>query len=237
MIIGINNKIPTNNFSPAWLPSDESQGLLAWYRNKVGITLESGTTDVNQWYDSSGNSYHMLQNDTGEQPSYDVDSGGLIFDPSSDTQNLQLQLSGTDTHIELDGPFVIGIKMNPDAVSVVVIGSNTQSNELIKINTGTDIKIENASDSEIYRLDAGNTKDDTYWVIARDDYDRCALYKGGVEATGGEVPAVTGTFSINAIGVRATDNNPFDGSIYEIIFFNIHSDELIANVHNRLSGL
>ena len=236
MLIGIKNTIPSSSLSLGWLPTDEPN-LKAWYRNKVGITLQSGTTNVSEWADSSINSFHMIQSDTGEQPSYGSDGGNLTFDPSSDTQNLQLQISGLDTHIVLDSAFVIGIKMDASSVNTVVLGSNTLDNEMIKLQTGTTIRVKNNSDSHTFTLDGGNTKDNAYWVISRDEQDDVRIHKDGTENPSGVEHAINGTFDINAIGVRKTDNNPFNGNIFEIMIFDSYSRGLVSDVNNRLSEL
>lgn len=236
MIIGIKNIIASNSLSLGWLPTNETS-LTAWYRNKVGITLQSGTTNVSEWADSSTNTFNMLQSDTGEQPSYGSDGGNLTFDSSSDTQNLQLQLSGADTHITLEAAFVIGIKMDPTTVSTVIVGSNTLVDEMIKIQSGTSIRVKNNSDFHTYTLDSGNTKDDSYWVISRDDSNYVRIHKDGSENPDGGEHVINGVFDINAIGVRKPDNNPFNGDISEIMIFNSYSKDLVSDVNNRLSEL
>ena len=124
-MLGLGASLSRGQHSVVWLPSDESS-LEAWYRNKVGIILEGSTENVNQWTDQSGNGHHMVQADTGEQPVYGGSDGALTFDPASDTQNLAAVALGD---ITLDGSFVIGIKMNPSASGVVVLGSNLLSSE------------------------------------------------------------------------------------------------------------
>lgn len=231
-------------FGGEWFPSDESS-LEAWWRNKVGITLKSGTENVSQWADQSGNGHHMLQADTGEQPAYNITTGALTFDPTSDTQNLAL-LDGPGatydpTSIELGGTFVIGIKMNPAAVSTVPLGSNADPSEMIKIQTSSTIRLKNdSSGNKDFTLDSGATTDDSYWVIARDSGGDTTLHKDGV-ANPSSAISVPGTFDIDAIGVRRTDLNPFNGTIKEIVIFKNVEDEdfhdLVANINDRLSGL
>tara|TARA_R110000744_G_scaffold377559_1_gene492688 strand:+ start:406 stop:1107 length:702 start_codon:yes stop_codon:yes gene_type:complete len=217
-----------------WLPSDESS-LEAWYQNKVGITTETG---VSQWADQSGNGHHMVQADTGEQPAYNSDSGALTFDPSSDTQNLAFAGGASPSNITLDAAFVIGIKMNPAAVSTVVLGSNALANEMFKLQTGSIMRLKNDSaGNKDFTLDSGDTKDDAYWVIVRDGSNNTTIYKDGVANPSSSV-SVTGTFDINAIGVRRTDLNPFDGTVKEVVIFKGDSStSLIRDLNDRLSKL
>jgi len=218
-----------------WLPTDESS-LEAWYRNKVGIT--DNKPGVSQWLDSSGNGYHMVQADTGEQPVYDEASGALTFDPSSDTQNLAFAGGVSPAHMSLDAAFVMGIKMDPAAINVVVLGSNSLTNELFKVQASDKIRLRNdASGNKDFTLDSGDTKDDAYWIIARDSGNDTIIYKDGVVNPSGAI-SISGTFDINAIGVRRTDQNPFSGTIKEVVIFKgVYNTDLIANVNDRLSKL
>ena len=233
-MLGLGIGASSTQYSGGWLPSDESS-LEAWYQNKIGITLETG---VSQWADQSGNGHHMVQADTGEQPAYDEVSGALTFDPSSDTQNLAFASGASPSNITLDATFVIGIKMNAAAVSTVILGSNSLANEMFKLQTGSIIRLKNdASGNKDFTLDSGDTKDDAYWVIVRDGSNNTTIYKDGVANPSSSV-SVTGTFDIDAIGVRRTDLNPFDGTVKEVVIFKGNYDtDLIANLNDRLSGL
>jgi len=231
-MLGLGVSLSKEDYSGGWLPSDESS-LEAWYRNKVGITLESGTENVSQWADQSGNGHHMVQTDTGEQPAYDSDSGALTFDPTSDTQNLTLA-GVSSPHITLDAAFVIGIKMDPAAINVVVLGSNSLTNELFKVQASDKIRLRNdASGNKDFTLDSGDTKDDAYWVIARDSGNDTTIYKDGVRNP--SVPiSISGTFDINAIGVRRVDQNPFNGTVKEVVIFKgVYDIDLIQNLNDR----
>ena len=180
----------------------------------------------------------MVQADTGEQPAYNSDSGALTFDPSSDTQNLAFAGGASPSNITLDAAFVIGIKMNPAAVSTVVLGSNALANEMFKLQTGSIMRLKNDSaGNKDFTLDSGDTKDDAYWVIVRDGSNNTTIYKDGVANPSSSV-SVTGTFDINAIGVRRTDLNPFDGTVKEVVIFKGDSStSLIRDLNDRLSKL
>jgi hypothetical protein len=233
-MLGLGVSLAKEDYAGGWLPSDESS-LEAWWRNKVGITTETG---VSQWADQSGNGHHMVQVDTGEQPAYNSDSGALTFDPTSDTQNLAFTGGASPASIELDAAFVIGVKMDPAEVSTVILGSNSLANEMFKLQTGSVIRLKNdSSGNKDFTLDSGNTKDDAYWVIARDSGNDTIIYKDGVANPSGSI-SVPGTFDIDAIGVRRTDLNPYSGTVKEVVIFKgVYDTDLIANLNDRLSGL
>jgi len=235
-MLGLGNSL-TSGYTDGWSPSDESS-LEAWYRNKVGITLESGTENVSQWADQSGNGYDMVQADKGEQPAYNVLNGALTFDPTSDTQNLALAGGASPSNMTLDAAFVVGIKMDPAAISTVILGSNSLANEMFKLQSSTVIRLKNdESGNQDFTLDSGDTKDDAYWVVARDGSNNTTIYKDGV-ANPSESISITGTFDIDAIGVRRTDLNPFNGTVKEVVIFKgVYDTDLIANVNDRLSKL
>ena len=207
----------------AWTPTDESS-LVAWYQNNVGITLNG--SDVSQWADSSSNSHNMVQATASEQPAYA--EGVLTFD-SSNSENLQ-----TTSQITLDGKFTIGFRANPDETNVVIIGDNTSSNEFIKYSTSTRIVIKIGGTSKNLNLTSGSFGDD-YIVISRDASNVITLYHNG---TAQESPqTLAGDCLIDAIGVRATDVNPYDGTLEEIQIYSDTNAALIANVNSRLEGI
>jgi hypothetical protein len=228
-MLGLGNSIGGYVSSGSWLPSDEGS-LEAWYRFNTGITLNG--SNVSDWADSSSNTFAMRQADTGEQPAFSA--GVLTFDPSSDTQNLQS--SGT---IELDGAFVIGFKINPAASNVVVLGSNSVNNEMFKLldnSSSEKIRVKNDSGVVDFVLSSGTVLDDAYWVISRDGSDNITVFKDGSAVAAAQ--SRSGTFDINAIGVRATDTNPYNGTVKEVVIFKgATSTALINNVNSRLSGL
>ena len=207
-----------------WNPDDETS-LVAWYKNATGITLNG--SDVSQWADSSSNNHDMVQATASEQPAYSED-GVLTFDASS-SENLQ-----TSSQITLDGKFTIGFRANPSATNVVIIGDNTTSNEFIKYSTSTRIVIKIGGSSKNLNLGEGSFGDD-YIVISRDASNVITLYHNG---TAQESPqTLAGDCLIDAIGVRATDVNPYDGTVEEIQIFSDTNATLIANVNSRLAGI
>ena len=228
-MLGLGNSIGGYVSSGTWLPSDEGS-LEAWYRFNTGITLNG--SNVQAWADSSSNSFAMRQADADEQPAFSA--GILTFDPSSDTENLQ-----SSNAIELDGEFVLGFKINPAASNVVVMGSNSVNNEMFKLldNASTEkIRIKNDAGVVDFELSSGTVLDDAYWVISRDGSDNITVFKDGSAVAAAQ--SRSGTFDINALGVRNSDTNPYDGTMKEVVIFKgTTSTTLINNVSSRLSGL
>lgn len=216
--------VSTQSSSSAWQPSDET-GLEAWYKFNTGITLNG--SDVSAWADSSTNSFDMVQATASEQPAYN--SGAIQF-TAADTHNL-----GSASDITLSGAFTVGIKLHPDVNNVVVIADNKQPNEFFKIMNSTDIRFKTDNNEVDLSIDSGSLTSDMYLVITRNASNLITLYKNGVAQT--DTETLAGTAEINAIGVRRTDNNPYDGTISEIQIFETESTALTANVNTYLSNL
>ena len=62
------------------------------------------------------------------------------------------------------------------------------------------------------------------------------LWHNGVEQSTGS-GTLAGTSDIDAIGVRKTDVNAYQGKMYEIQIFAASNPTLTANVNNHLSKL
>ena len=207
-----------------WQPSDET-GLEAWYKYQSGITLNG--SDVSAWADSSENSFDMVQATASEQPAYN--SGAIEFTPA-DTHNL-----GSASDITLSGAFTIGIKLEADASNVTVLGSNTTVNEFLKISTSTVLRFKTDGSQIEITLDSGSFVADLYLVVTRNASNLITLYVNGVAQA--DTETLAGTADINAIGVRRTDLNPYDGTISEIQIYDTESSEITANVNTYLSNL
>lgn len=206
----------------SWTPADETT-LEAWYQKGVGITLNG--SDVSAWADSTTNNHNMVQATATEQPAYSA--GVLTFD-SGDTNNLQ-----TTTQITLADDFTVGFVAKPTAFNNVILGDNTSSNEFFKYS-GTDrflIKI--GGTSKTFSLDSGSFDDD-YIVVTRRS-GLISLYQNGTKQA--DTETLAGSALIDAIGVRATDVNPFDGTVQEIQIYTSESDALTADLNSYLSGI
>ena len=185
-----------------WSPDDETS-LVAWYQNRVGITLNG--SDVSAWADSSSNSYDMLQATDTEQPAY---SGGVLTFVSADKNNLQ-----TAGQISLAADFTLGLRINTSTTNGSFLADNTSANEFFKYSGATSnriaLKIAGSVATNL-DLDSGTFGDD-YIVITRLS-DVLTLYKNGVAQTG-TTPTLAGTSLIDIIGLRRIDSNGFDGTI------------------------
>ena len=208
----------------AWSPDDESS-LEAWYQSGVGIGL-SGST-VRSWDDSSSNSVDMVQGDAAEMPIWTGTQ--LEFDGTG----RNLQTGGTD--ITLSGAFTVGVRLNVGASLGTLLADNTIAGELLRfINTTTvRLKIDNTTAVD-FSLDSG-TWGDGYLLLSRDASDTITMYWNGTAQA--DTEELSGTSNIDAIGVRKTDLNPFDGLITEIQIFSTTNATLISNVNSRLSSL
>ena len=208
----------------AWTPTDEGK-LEAWYENKVGITRNGST--VSDWADQSTNSRDMVQADATEQPAYNTVTGDLTFDSSNDT-NLQ-----TTSQMSFSADFTLGIKMFPTSTNGTFVADNTTANELFKISASDAITIKIDGSTSVISLDSGTFGDD-YIVLTRAS-DVFTLYKNGVAQSNPQTLA--GTIDIDAIGIRRTDVNGFDGTIQEVQIYSISNATLTANINARLSTL
>ena len=208
----------------AWTPTDEGK-LEAWYENKVGITRNGST--VSDWADQSTNSRDMVQADATEQPAYNTVTGDLTFDSSNDT-NLQ-----TTSQMSFSADFTLGIKMFPTSTNGTFVADNTTANELFKISADDAITIKIDGVTAILSLDTGEFDDD-YIVLTRVS-DVFTLYRNGVAQSNPQTLA--GTIDIDAIGIRRTDVNGFDGTIQEVQIYSTSNATLTANINARLSTL
>ena len=208
-----------------WSPDDEAS-LVAWYQNQVGITLNG--SDVSQWDDSSSNCYDMVQATATEQPAY---SGGVLTFVSADKNNLQT----SGTQISLTADFTVGLRINTSTTNGTFLADNTSAGELFKYNSASKIttKIAGSGNTDL-DLDSGTFGDD-YLVITRVS-SVLTLWKNGVAQTG-TTPTLAGTALVDAIGIRRTDINAFEGTIKEIQIYSSSSADLTANINDRLAGL
>ena len=219
--------LPTLRKLGGWSPDDETS-LVAWYQNKVGITLNG--SDVSSWEDSAPDGlYDMVQATAGEQPAY---SAGVLTFVSADDNNLQ-----TTTQISLTADFTLGLRINTSTTNGAFLADNTSANEFFKYSGATSnriaFKIAGSSSTNL-DLDSGTFGDD-YIIITRVS-SVVTLWKNGVAQTG-TTPTVAGTSLIDVIGLRRTDTNGFDGTIKEIQIYSSSSADLTANINDRLSTL
>jgi len=220
-------------FGGEWLPTDESS-LQAWY--KFGTPTKN---PVDAWPDSSGNSHHMVQATSGNQPT--ISNGIITFDGSNDF----LQ---TASQISIAGEFTVGIRFNSTTTGRVLLADNTENNEMFKIIDSNTIRVKtsnqtasSASSTANMDLSDGSTFGDSHVVITRDGSNDVRIWHNGVEQTPASAQTLSLTMEIDAIGVRndnsSAGTNFFNGDMYEIQIFDTKSDDLTANIITRLSGL
>ena len=212
-----------------WIPTDEAS-LEAWYKNRTGLTLGAGVSPpVSAWADSSTNGIDMVQATLLEQPAYTA-VGGILTFVSANNRNLQ-----SASQISLTGDFTIGIKSNPAiAAAGSFLADNTTTTELFKYDNATRIKVKIDSANVNLDLDSGTFGDD-YLVITRVS-NVLTLWHNGTAQTG-TTPTAAGTSDIDAIGIRATDVDAYDGTIQEIQIYSSSSAALTSHVNDRLSTL
>ena len=211
----------------AWRPSDEGSNLVAWYKNKVGISLVG--SEVTSWEDSSASANHtMEQADSDERPIYNAATGSLTFD-SSNSSNLQ-----TLTQMSFSGEFTIGFKMNATGTNNTIIGDNTSSNEYFKITSATGLRVKTDADQGTLTV-VDNTLTDVYVVVTRDASNIVRFSVDGVLQL--SAATVTGTSDIDAIGIRANNQNSFDGEIFEVQIYDTSNPTLTSNINTYLANI
>jgi len=216
--------VSTKPISSTWTPTDEST-LQAWYQNKVGIILNG--SDVNRWNDSSTNGRDMVQNTLSEQPAYDPTIGALTFDGATKT-NLE-----TSSTMSGGSDFTLGIRIKPTSNNGTFLASNIVANELFKISSSSTMTIKIDGNSGVLALDSG-TWGDGYIVISRISNTFSLSYNGVKQNF---TTSISGIIDIDAIGVRKTDANGFDGDIKEIQIYSSASSTLTNRINARLSTL
>lgn len=210
-----------------WNPDDEAT-LVAWYKNKTGILLSG--SNVTKWDDSSTNTYLMQQVTSGEMPSYDAANGKLTFDGSDDHMQLA---SGA---ISLAGDFTIGMKIKVESGLGVPLASNTAVGEFFRFTSTTELRVRIDNLTAVNMTLLSGVWDAGYLVVTRSS-GSLNMYWKGVLQTSGASPTLSGTADIDALGVRRTDLNPYDGDLFDVQIYSSSSTKLTANVNDYLSSL
>ncbi len=189
---------------------------------------------VTAWSDQTGN-FDMSQSGVEfENPRYTASDGAVTFNGS----NQKLQSS---SDIQLDEDFIIAIRASIEAPfdNDVLIADNTTTGHFIRVKDSTTITIRIAgSTAQDFDLNTGSILDATPFnlVISRDNDGVIKVFFNGVEQT--DTNTRSGTFLLDALGVRATDANDLEGSIFEIQIYDGTSETaLIQKINDRLSAL
>jgi hypothetical protein len=209
-----------------WTP-DSEDSVVAWYQDDTNITFDPSTRLVSAWNDSANN-HDMVQATLSEQPfNFPGVLTGIVFDGIND--NLQ-----TTVQMSFSGAFTVGIKCKIDATGKVLIADNTTANEMFKITSSNNLRVKVDGNTADLALASGSWGDG-YLVVTRDASNNMGLWHNGVDQS--VSVSLSGTADIDAIGVRNTDLNAFDGTMYEIQIFSSESSALTANVNSRLANL
>ena len=219
--------LSSNRALGGWTPDSEGTNLVAWYKNKEGVTLNG--SNVSRWNDSSSNDHNMAQETEEKQPAYNASTGALTFDKTA-SQSLQ-----TATQISIGNEFTIGVRLNPSSVNIVVLGDNTDPAEFLKIMTATSLRVSTDGSLVDITVNDGDLTADNYLVVTRNSSNLVSLYINGTLQT--DTETLAGTVDIDAIGVRRINNNPYDGIIKEVQIYRTTSLALTNNVNNYLSNL
>jgi len=224
-MLSLKQGLSLSSIDSLWNPYDETS-LEAWYQFQTGITLNG--TDVSAWADSSSNSHNMIQDTATEQPAYSAATGIITF-ASADSNNLQ-----TTSQISLSGAFTIAMRINMITAGGVPIADNTTIGEFIKYTTNSQMKIKIDGGQVDFTLDSGSFGDD-YLVITRNASNLITLYRNGTAQA--DTETLAGTADIDALGVRRTNLNPFNGTMKEVQVYSSTSTQLTYNINQRLATL
>ena len=221
-MLGLGNSLVNSSVS-SWAPSSESS-LVAWYQYQTGITLNGH--DVSGWDDYT-RVYDMVQATAAKQPAYS--DGTLTFD-NADTQFLQ-----TTGEMSLAGDFTIGFRVHPTTFYGTVLGANTLLQEFVRFNGASFLKVSIKEDTTAHSVDfAISPAGDDYYVLTRSGSDISLRQNGVLSIT---TFTSSNTVDIDAIGVRRTNQSPFNGTMKEIQIYESTSNALTANVNARLASL
>jgi hypothetical protein len=204
-----------------WNPADESS-IVAFYKNKTGITLESGKVSI--WKDSSSNTNDMSKDVPINQPGYTASTGGVIFDASTFTF-LEAQ-----EPITLATEFTIGFKLKATTFLGAIIKDHpTGGASRISLGGITGISIQPTSGLGASLATTTGNWEDAYVVITRDAANLISLNVNGILQT------VTSTAANSFIFQSMGDL--LDASIFEIQIYNSTSPTLTSNINERLSNI
>tara|TARA_R100000654_G_scaffold3190_2_gene11030 strand:+ start:2711 stop:3406 length:696 start_codon:yes stop_codon:yes gene_type:complete len=192
-------------------------------------------SNVSNWTDQTGN-FDMLQATDSEKPQYTASTGAVSFDGAN--ESLQ-----TASDISLDEQFTIAVRLNLETPfnNDVVLADNTTTGHFIRIKDADTITVRIAgSTAQDFDLNSGAIQDATNFnlIVSRNDDGLIKIFFNGTEQT--DTNTRTGTFLIDAIGVRATDANDLEGSIFEVQIYDdisFSTAGFITKVNNRLASL
>jgi len=187
-----------------------------WWEAYTGITLNS--SDVASWMDRSGNGRDCAQTTAAEQPAY-ASAPTVTFDYSAN-QSL------TFTEKQYAGEFTFIAVINPTSLSVsntgAMIGSSTDNDNFIRLNSPTQVNVKCASVATTWNAGLTfTTGAEQLVVVQRDSSNVVTIWRNN--SAGGTTRTITGTLVLSRFGAKNTNSSlPFNGQINEAFMFPSH---------------
>ena len=224
-MLGLGNSIISGGAPEEFLPTQISN-LKLWLQNGVGVTAA-------RWDDSSGNSNHAEQTNSGFQAT--VSDGGLEFDASDDHYDIddividdrealivfaviELDNVGNDTILGIDDTDGFIQVQNSKTIRVKIDGTTTST------TFGTNQFTSNTKHVITVQREAGAT-------------GNINVFKNGSLLTPNTQRADSGPITFKTIGSRE-DDHYLDGHLLELLVYDtadLTADE-ISNVNNYLTS-
>ena len=208
-----------------WNPADETS-MIAWYKNKAGITLD-GKGNVSEWEDSSSNTYNMLQSTANEMPSYTASTGGVVFDA--------LQHLAAITSITLSTQFTIAFKIKANTYIGYILSDKATVSGGVRLKGIADVGVTDKFNAGVTLVTTTGNWQDAYVVITRNAANLVSMSVNGVLQT--SAATLLGDVVFNILGQSFLVADNFDGSIFEIQVYDSTSQALTDNINERLSNL
>ena len=182
------------------------------------ITISSGTS-VSQWSDKSGNNYHATQSTSSKQPTYDSTLKGLKFTTASSTGFI------TSAPWSLTETLFVVVNL---AARATVIGTGTNASS----TKGRNLRIGSGNPPLLLSNDVTlitgtiNLNDTTSRFIFEYYYNSSTttseITRSGIQDGESNTSLTIASNTYNTIGASksATDGDPYNSYIYEVIVFN-----------------
>lgn len=241
-MLGLGSNV-TSGYMSEFETLTDASGLSLWLKNNVGITESTGT--VVSWADSSGNGNDATQTNISNRGV--KEGGGVDFEEDNATH---YDLASAITVAENQG-FCFAIVLNQETDTNNTILSK-ETNDVIQISN-SEIKI--ISNDDTFTTTTAAFDNNPFAASAGKMLilvNRTAgasnvftFFKNGTEITvntTGSSNEDTGEnpfgFDLNVIGIRPNVGAFFDGTIYELAFWNKGlSESEIADVNSYLKGI
>jgi len=239
-MLGLGSNV-TSGYMSEFETLTDASGLSLWLKNNVGITESTGT--VVSWADSSGNGNDAVQANISNRGV--KEGGGVDFEETE------------ADHYDLDS--VITIAENQGFCLAIVINQETDTNNTILSKETNDVIQISAHDITIITNDDTSTTTTAAFVTntfaagskmlvminrSGGSDNKFSFYKNGTQIStqsGGSNNELQGEnpygFDLNVIGSRPNVAQNFDGTIYELAFWNKGlSESEIADVNSYLTS-